>query len=69
MARGRTVYISARSRPRIHERLERDCVGSAGTYPSITGMRKLYWGKDALVIKCGAYAYYMGKDVGQAVPY
>lgn len=69
LKRGRTVYIRVRSRPRMAERLERDCVGSAGPYPSISGMRKLYWGRDALVIKAGSYAYYMGKDVGQAIPY
>ncbi|KKN78464.1 hypothetical protein LCGC14_0349960 [marine sediment metagenome] len=30
---------------------------SAGPYPNISGMRKLYWGKDALIVKQGAYAY------------
>lgn len=24
---------------------------------SITGMKKLYYGKDALLVKCGAYIY------------
>lgn len=69
MKRGRTVYLRLRDRHGLERRLGRDCVGSAGPYPSISGMRKLYWGRDALVIKAGAYAYYMGKDTGQAVPY
>lgn len=30
---------------------------SAGPNPSIKGMRKLYWGDDAYIMKCGNYAY------------
>ena len=69
MRRGRTVYLRLRDRVGLVKRLERDCIGSAGPYPSICGMRKKYWGMDALVIRAGSYAYYMGKDTGQAVPY
>ncbi len=29
----------------------------AGPHPNITGMRNLYWGKDALIVKQGSYAY------------
>ena len=32
-------------------------------------MRNKYWGRDALVVRAGAYAYYMGKDTGQVIPY
>ena len=67
--RGRTVYLRVRGRPEVVRRLQHDCIGSAGPYPCISGMRKLYWGRDALVVKAGAYAYYMGKDTGQSVPY
>lgn len=35
---------------------------NAGPNPNIQGMRNLYWGKDALVIKCGAYAYNISRD-------
>lgn len=66
--RGRTIYLRLRGRAGLARLLARYCIGSAGPYPSIRGMRKLYWGKDALVVKAGAYAYYMGKDTGQAVP-
>lgn len=30
---------------------------SAGPHPNIKGMRALYWGRDAYILKCGAYAY------------
>ena len=30
---------------------------SAGPRPNITGMKNLYWGKDARCIKCGLYVY------------
>lgn len=30
---------------------------SAGPNPNIKGMRALYWGRDAHILKCGAYAY------------
>ena len=60
--RGRTLYVRTRGRPEVVRRLQHDCIGSAGPYPSITGMRKKYWGMDALVIRAGAYAYYMGPD-------
>ena len=29
----------------------------ARPYPSVSGMKKLYWGEDALCVKCGAYVY------------
>lgn len=37
---------------------------SAGPYPSISGMRKLYWGKDAIIVKVGTYIYKVGKVDG-----
>ena len=30
---------------------------SAGPHANVAGMRKLYWGKDAYIIKCGQYIY------------
>ena len=67
--RGRTVYVRVRGRPEVVRALGRDCIGSAGPHCNIWGMRHKYWGHDALVVRAGAYAYYMGKDTGQAVPY
>lgn len=34
---------------------------STGAYGNITGMRNLYWGKEAYIIRCGAYAYNVDK--------
>jgi len=34
----------------------------AGPYPNITGMKNLYWGKDALVIKAGTYIYKVDQE-------
>ena len=65
--RGRTLYVSTRGRPEVARRLQRDCIASTGPYPCISGMRKKYWGRDALVIRAGAYAYYMGKDERQGI--
>lgn len=30
---------------------------SAGPGANVKGMRNLYWGKNAFIIKCGAYIY------------
>lgn len=35
---------------------------SAGPYACITGMRNLYWGKNALIIKCGVYIYHVDEQ-------
>lgn len=32
---------------------------SAGPRPNITGMKKKFWGEDALCIKCGQYVYHV----------
>lgn len=36
---------------------------NAGPHPNITGMRRLYWGKEAFIIKCGAYAYKVPQNI------
>lgn len=68
---GRTLRFSKRHPEAAYwvRWLEKNCLGSCGPNPSIVGMRRMYWGKDALIIRAGAYAYYMGKDVGQAAPW
>lgn len=40
-----------------YNRLRLAAFPSAGPHPNITGMRSKYWGRDAYIIKCGAYAY------------
>ena len=46
----------------VGERLGLDCFPCAGPYPNITGMKNLYWGKDALCVKCGVYVYKVDKS-------
>lgn len=36
---------------------------SAGPNPSISGMKKLYWGIDAYVVKSGSYIYKVSGDL------
>lgn len=36
---------------------------NAGPNPCIAGMRNLYWGKDAYVIKSGKYAYKVSQEI------
>ena len=70
--RGRTIVVPMKGNPRknfIEKWLEKNCQASAGPYPSITGMRNLYWGKEALIVKAGAYIYLMTKkDDGRELP-
>ena len=35
---------------------------NAGPNPSLTGMRELHWGKNALILIKGYYAYYLGES-------
>jgi hypothetical protein len=49
----RTIYIKSK----WGKILKLENFPNAGPYPSISGMKKLYWGKNAYVIKCGTYAY------------
>lgn len=70
--RGRTITIPVKGNPRAkyaEKWLDQNCQASTGPHPCITGMRKLYWGMDALIVKLGAYIYYMGKDKGQEIPF
>lgn len=55
MARGRTITIPAKniSKGRL-KWIEEHSIASAGPHPNITGMRNLYWGKEALIVKVGA---------------
>ena len=55
--KGTTSYMAATDEN--VKMLRRCCRASAGPRPSISGMRKLYWGKDAHIVKCGQYAYLM----------
>lgn len=59
MARNATITISVNSpKARMLENYP-----SAGPNPNITGMKNMYWGKDAYCIKCGSYVYNVPKEV------
>jgi hypothetical protein len=55
----KTIRVSERDV--ITAGVDLDSFPNAGPYPSITGMRNLYWGKNALVVRCGVYAYHVDK--------
>lgn len=57
----KTLYISEKQAKARGIDLSR--YPSAGPYPSITGMKKLYWGIDAYVVKSGAYIYKVPGDL------
>ncbi len=60
--KGRTVILKKKGNPNAAKWvrwLEENCQGSAGPYGNLTGLRNLYWGKEALVVKSGAFYYYM----------
>lgn len=40
-----------------------DTFPSAGPRPNITGMKRMYWGKDALCLKVGTYVYKVTAEV------
>ena len=57
----KTIYASKRKLKAMGISL--DGYPSAGPNPSISGMKKLYWGRDALVVKSGVYIYKVPADV------
>lgn len=71
--KGRTVYFSKRQVPNAAKWvlwLDKNCLASAGPHPNICGMRNLYWGKEALIVKTGSYAYLITcKDDGRKLPW
>ena len=70
--RGRTIRLNKRHTPNAAKWvkwLEDNCIGSFGPRGSIVGMRRMYYGRDALIVMAGLYGYYMGKDKGQRMPW
>ncbi len=43
--------------------LQKVCEASSGPRPCIYGMRKMYWGMDAPIIKCCNYAFKVSREV------
>jgi len=57
----KTIYASAK---KLKARgIDLSGYPSAGPNPSITGMKKLYWGIDAYVVKSGSYIYKVSGDL------
>lgn len=71
--RGRTIIFYKKRTPdaaKWVQWLEDNCQASAGPHGNLTGMRNLYWGKQSLVVKAGAYLYMMRRiDDGRAMPW
>ena len=54
----KTLYLSKKLvSPRL--KLMLDQCPSAGPFANLTGMRKFYWGENALVVKVGVYIYHV----------
>ncbi len=49
----KSIYVKTE----YHDRLNLSQFPNAGPYPCVEGMKNKYWGRDALVVRCGRYAY------------
>jgi len=71
--KGRTIRFSKKHTPdaaRWVKWLEENCQASAGPRCSLVGMRRLYWGREALIVTAGAYAYLItNHDDGRRMPW
>lgn len=45
------------------------CIGSSGHGGNLSGMRRLHWGKDACVIRCCGYLFYVTRETFSRVVY
>ena len=71
--RGRTVILKKKTTPDAAKWvrwLEEKSIASTGPYPNVCGMRNLYWGREALIVRAGAYIYLITKrDDGRKLPW
>jgi len=71
--KGRTIVLNKKTTPDAAKWvrwLEKNCQASTGPYGNITGMRNLYWGRESLIVKAGAYLYLIAsKDDGRLMPW
>lgn len=71
--KGRTIVLNKKTTPDAAKWvrwLEENCQASTGPYGNVTGMRNLYWGREALIVKAGAYLYLIAsKDDGRIMPW
>lgn len=59
----KTLYVSVKH----YDRLGLGIFPNAGPNPHIGGMKKRYWGKDALCVKCGRYVYNVDQETYEKV--
>lgn len=57
MNKGKTIRVKVEDFSRYLRDHRLTIEASAGPKANITGMRKLYWGKEATIIKSGQYIY------------
>lgn len=63
----KTLYIDQANRARLKAQgIDLSDYPNAGPHPSITGMKKIFWGIDALCIKPGSFVYKVPIEVYQA---
>lgn len=71
--KGRTVVLLKKHTPNAAKWvrwLEENCQASAGPHPSLVGMRNLSWGREALIVRSGAYLYLIDRyDDGRRLPW
>lgn len=71
--KGRTIILKKKSTPdaaKWVKWLEENCLASTGPHPNICGVRNLYWGRKALIVKAGAYIYLItSHDDGRKMPW
>ena len=71
--KGRTIILKKKSTPdaaKWVKWLEENCQASTGPHPNICGVRNLYWGRKALIVKAGAYIYLITSyDDGRKMPW
>ena len=61
----RTLYLSKERAGTMG--IDLSIYPSAGPRPSVSGMKKLYWGNDAHCIQQGVYVYKVPKDIYEQV--
>ena len=58
---------TATADPRWLEFLSDNCLGSSGYHGNLAGMRKLYWGSSAPVIRCAGYLFRVSPEIFRKV--
>ncbi len=57
----KTLYLTNKRAEQLNIDLSK--YPSAGPYPSVAGMKKQYWGKNALCVRQGSYVYKVSQEI------